>query len=182
MLNADEYLLAIEESRCGDLDSFEKLILFYYPQLHRYVACKIGDFAEVDDVLQEILLVSWLNINKLRNVNAFKAWLMRIANNCCNKWYKSKTTFDEPTENDTLNSLIDRGHFMSGESVDNEQLLFALEKLPEYQRQAITDFYFKDLKISEIAFVHNIPAGTIKRRLHDGRLSLKKRLEELDDE
>lgn len=178
-MDADECLQAVEKCKCGDISSFEKLILIYYPLLHRYVACRIGDIAEVDDVLQEILLLTWLNISKLRAASAFKGWLIRIAGNCCYKWYKSKSTFDAPVEKETLISLIDREHSMSEESSDNEQLLFALEKLPKDQRQAIEDFYFKDLKIREIAFVHNIPAGTVKRRLHDGRIGLKKGLEEM---
>lgn len=90
-MDADECRQAIEKSKYGDLNSFEKLILSYYPLLHRYVACRVGNATEVDDVLQEILLLAWLNINKFRTVNAFKVWLIRIANNCCNKWYKSKS-------------------------------------------------------------------------------------------
>jgi len=104
-LNADECRQAVEKSKYGDLDSFGKLVQYYYPVLHRYVACRVGDAAEVDDVLQEILLLAWLNINKLRNTNAFKVWLMCIANNCCNKWYISKALFDVPAEDDALTSL-----------------------------------------------------------------------------
>lgn len=179
LLEEDECLQAIEKCKCGDISSFEKLISLYYPLLHRYVACRIGDPSEVDDVLQEILLLAWLNINKLRAINAFKGWLIRIASNCCFKWYKSKATFDAPAEDDALTALIDRKHSMSDECSENEQLLFALEKLPANQKQAIEDFYFRNLKINEISFVHNIPAGTVKRRLHDGRLGLKKGLEEM---
>lgn len=181
-MNADESRQAVEKSKYGDLDSFERLIQYYYPVLHRYVACRVGDAAEVDDVLQEILLLAWLNINKLRNTNAFKVWLMRIANNCCNKWYRSKALFDVPAEDDALTSLIDRRHSMSEETEENEQLQLALDKLPKNQKQAIIDFYFRSLKIAEIAFIHNIPVGTVKRRLHDGRLNLKRGLEETDHE
>ena len=181
-LNADECRQAVEKSKCGDMNSFEKLIQFYYPILHRYVACRMGDASEVDDVLQEILLLAWLNIKKLRNTSAFKVWLMRIANNCCNKWYRSKSQLGVPAVDDALTSLIDRRHSMSEETEENERLLLALDKLPESQKQTIIDFYFKSLKITEIAFLHNMPVGTVKRILHDGRLNLKKRLEEMNYE
>jgi RNA polymerase sigma-70 factor (ECF subfamily) len=154
----------------------------HYRLLHRYVACRIGDAAEVDDVLQEVLLLAWLSIGKLNNPGALKAWLMRIAANCCYKWYKARSAGDHPIENEELTSLIDRKHSIHDESDDHEQLLTALDKLPEKQKRAIEEFYFGNLKISEIAFVHNLPEGTVKRRLHDGRLGLKKELEGMEHE
>jgi DNA-directed RNA polymerase specialized sigma24 family protein len=54
---------------------------------------------------------------------------------------------------------------------------YKIDKLPKSQREAILDFYFRDLKLKEISFMRKVPIGTVKRRLHDGRKNLKIRLE-----
>lgn len=181
-MEADFILQVVEKCKSGDINSFEKLITMHYRLLHRYVACRVGDASEVDDVLQEILLLAWLNIGKLNSPYALKAWLIRIAANCCNKWYKARSGSDDPTGYEELTSLIDRRQCIHDEGDDKEQLLTALDKLPQKQRRTIEEFYFENLKISEIAFVHNLPEGTVKRRLHDGRLGLKKNWREIKHE
>ena len=64
------------------------------------------------------------------------------------------------------------------ESQYQETLLSALTALPEMQREALILYYYDELSIREIARITETNAATVKSRLHQGKLKLKKYLEE----
>lgn len=180
MINESELQL-IKNAVSGDIKSFEKLIEIHYRMLHRLISCKVGNLHDRDDVIQDILLITWLNIGQLKKPEAFKSWLIRIANNRCNKWYRQSARIDEPIESETLSYIIDRQPRWDDGSDKADVLVEVIDKLPAGQRAVLLDFYFNNLKVSEISFVRHIPEGTVKRRLHDGRKNLKKNLEGKDE-
>jgi RNA polymerase sigma factor (sigma-70 family) len=53
----------------------------------------------------------------------------------------------------------------------------ALKALPLNQRTVIVMYYVNGLSLQEISEVLEVPVGTIKSRLHYGRLALKKEME-----
>jgi len=174
----DNNLNLIRKAVAGDINAYEKLIKGHFIMLNRLVMCKVRIASDRDDVLQEILLIVWLNIKRLKKPEAFKTWIIRIANNCCNKWYKRNAKVDEPLEADMLMSILDGRIRCEIKPEINDFLIEEVNQLPEVQKSAIEDFYFNNLKISEISYTHQIPAGTVKRRLHDGRINLRKKLED----
>jgi RNA polymerase sigma-70 factor (ECF subfamily) len=50
-------------------------------------------------------------------------------------------------------------------------------RLPARYRDALTLFYFLEKDLKETAEVLEVPAGTVKARLHRGRELLRRRLE-----
>ena len=64
------------------------------------------------------------------------------------------------------------------ENCGQSSLLQALSRLPGVQREALTLYYFDELKIREIARITGTNTATVKSRLHQGKQKLKKILEE----
>jgi len=52
----------------------------------------------------------------------------------------------------------------------------ALRSLPIAQRVVVVLYYLNDLSLQETSDVLEIPVGTVKSRLHYGRIALKKQL------
>lgn len=52
----------------------------------------------------------------------------------------------------------------------------AVEKIPPWLRQVFLFRYWENLSLEEISIALNIPAGTVKSRLHRARSKLFKRL------
>jgi RNA polymerase sigma factor (sigma-70 family) len=52
----------------------------------------------------------------------------------------------------------------------------AVARLPATQRAVVVLYYVNDLSVREIAEILSIPEGTVKSRLHYGRVSLKREL------
>lgn len=61
-------------------------------------------------------------------------------------------------------------------SEEHQRVRDAVHFLSETQREVIKLSYFADLSITEVAEVLDIPAGTVKSRLHAARLALIRRL------
>jgi RNA polymerase sigma-70 factor (ECF subfamily) len=179
----DDYGLNLVKAAIGgDEKAFEELIILYYPLLHRIVACKIGRWEDREDVIQEILLILWLKLKDLRKPESFKAWLISVTNNRCREWYARKNCKEIATEPGVLTGIMDRQlpNRSYPDSYENlrETLAVVLENLPAGQKETIRDFYYSKLKIREIALIRGIPPGTVKRRLHEGRKSIKRNMEE----
>lgn len=60
------------------------------------------------------------------------------------------------------------------ENCGQSSLLQALSRLPGVQREALTLYYFDELKIREIARITGTNTATVKSRLHQGKQKLKK--------
>jgi len=56
----------------------------------------------------------------------------------------------------------------------------AVTRLPLPQRSVIVLFYINDCSLQEVAEILEIPAGTVKSRLHYARLTLKKTIDVLE--
>jgi RNA polymerase sigma-70 factor (ECF subfamily) len=59
---------------------------------------------------------------------------------------------------------------------DWDRLQRAVTSLPISQRMVVVLYYLDDLSLQEISEILEIPVGTVKSRLHYGRLTLKKNL------
>lgn len=53
----------------------------------------------------------------------------------------------------------------------------AVDELPEKMKMVVLLYYMEDLGIAQIAEVAKVPVGTVKSRLHQARMLLKKKLE-----
>ena len=73
--------------------------------VERYVRFKISNKTDADDVLQEIWLAGFLQFEKLKNKNSFKAWIIGIARNKVNDYFRNRREFlsiDELPENELV--------------------------------------------------------------------------------
>ena len=61
-----------------------------------------------------------------------------------------------------------------------ELLRETVEQLPPKQREAIILFYFEGYSVEQAAAFVDAPAGTFKRRLHDGRKGLRHVVEQIN--
>jgi RNA polymerase sigma-70 factor (ECF subfamily) len=55
-----------------------------------------------------------------------------------------------------------------------------VDRLPDFLRQVLILAYYQGLKYREIADVLDIPVGTVKSRLHRGRVALAEELGEAE--
>lgn len=130
-----------------------------------------GDDALADDIAQDALVRAYVASSNFLGLSKFSTWLFRIAYNCyidhCRKPGKDYTDLES---REALNVASDDA---SDARFRYQQLYQALEKIPEKEKAAIVLFYFEDKSIKEISSILQMPVGTVKYQLNQGRGHLK---------
>ena len=69
---------------------FERLLSAERISIERYVRYRISSRADAEDVLQEVYLTAYQRFSQLKSKESFKPWLISIARNKCNDYFRSK--------------------------------------------------------------------------------------------
>lgn len=153
-----------------DMVSFEELLRKHQCSIERYVKFRIGIKEDAEDVLQNVYLTAFNKFEQLNNIDAFKPWVISIARNECNYYFRQKAKLfeipiDELTENE----------FSSGRYgiVEMPVNVDALETLNDKDKQILYLYYWKELSQVEISKILNIPVGTVKSRLYTAKKNFK---------
>jgi RNA polymerase sigma-70 factor (ECF subfamily) len=169
-----------------DKNTFGELVDRYQAKLTRYVA-RLGVRNPDDqlDVLQEIFLKAYRNLNGFDTSLQFSSWIYRIAHNEAISWYRKKNVRPEGHLIADSEEIIS---FISGkeESVDvtfdktvnAETVNVALTEIDEKYREVIILRFFEHKEYEEISDILQIPVGSVGTLLHRGKKQLASVLNE----
>jgi RNA polymerase sigma-70 factor, ECF subfamily len=162
---------------------FEKLALAELDTLYRMARRLTRDSNRADDLVQETFARA-LRSRDGFDLQAFgiKPWLLRIMYNLhvsrADRERRQPTAMAEETLQSSAtyseldNLPIDPASFQAMD----EQLVKALEELPEDYRTVMLLWAVEDLSYKEIAIALDVPIGTVMSRLHRARQRLSKEL------
>lgn len=189
MALADTPLDLIESARKGDQTAIETLMRQSSPDLYRIIYSQLRDHDETDEVLQETLLRAFRYIHKLKDLDRFAPWLIRIAVNQVHtfRMKKGRTRLYELAEGmepeESAVVLNGSGSVNPREEVTRQELrqhiVSAMKKLPNRQQTAIMLFELEGLSIKEIASAMECSEGAVKFNIHEARKKLQKMLRPL---
>ena len=170
--------------QCQDENAFTELVSRYSPRIWNIVVQNSRQTRDAEEILMDIWLAVWQNIIGLRKIESFGAWLYKIANTACIRYYSSKShQHDEIIMSyEDLADQIDRE---SEQRFDDAKLRAdareAVQQLPQKVRP-IAQMYYLDLSsVKEISEECNIPIGTVKSKLSETRKLLQKEFEIIPD-
>ena len=154
------------------MDSFEELLDFYRSSVERFVKFHISSKADAEDVLQEVYLTAYRKFGQLKNRESFKAWIISIARNKCNDYFRRKAKdLEIPIDVITEKELSITRHGVMETSIVRE----TLELLGDKDKQILYLYFWKELPQAEIAKRLDLPLGTVKSRLHHAKQNFKNR-------
>ena len=70
-------------AQAGDEQAFAELVADYRRELHVHCYRMLGSLEDADEALQETLLAAWRGLGGFEGRSSLRAWLYRIATNCC---------------------------------------------------------------------------------------------------
>ncbi len=135
----------------------------YSNMVYRLSFSQTKNISDADDIFQEVFL-RYIKYNKtFESEEHLKAWLIRVTINCCKKlwhsaWFKRTTSLEDS---------------FTFEIKEENDINYALCKLPVNYRTVIHLFYYEELSVREISEILNIKESTIRTRLTRARQSLK---------
>ena len=152
------------------MDEFEIMLKSEIPALERFVKFRINNKNDADDILQEVYLSAYQRFSQLKNKEVFKAWVLSIAKNKCNDYFRNNTKFSAISlELAPQNQLIYTRFGFAQKDIVNDTLSLLSEK----DREILSLYYLSESSQSEIAKKLNIPLGTVKSRLHTAKQNFK---------
>ncbi len=177
-------LILIERARDGDLSAFNDLVELYQDQLFALVARMVPDRDQASDAVQEAFFSAYRNLAGFRG-GSVKSWLNRICVNAAmdaQRARKRRPVQPYPEFED------DSWQPPTGEEADPERIVLtaershvlsaALARITDDQRAAIVLFDVQGYDYAEIAEMTGVSLGTVKSRIHRGRLALRGLLED----
>lgn len=178
MSHSDESL--VKDVQNGNEHAMEILVKRNYNIVHSFLYRNTSDSELSYDLTQEVFIKVIKNINQFNDEKGkFKNWLLKIAVNVKNDYFKSSSYKQskniEDIDNHDIedkNNLIDR----LSKKDETKMIKEAISELPPLQREAIILKYYDDLKIKEISNITGSNENTVKSRLLNGVKSLKKLL------
>ncbi|WP_061995145.1 RNA polymerase sigma factor [Clostridium sp. ATCC 25772] len=128
---------------------------------------------DCEDAVQGAILKAYNKLNKLKEEQYFKTWLVKILINECYSLKRkqcSTVSYEEYFEFDKVD-----------DKKDYSDLYLAIQNLPERIRITIVLYYVEGYSVKEIKKILKIPEGTVKSRLAKGRKLLKIKLEYMEE-
>jgi RNA polymerase sigma-70 factor (ECF subfamily) len=176
-------LILLEQARDGSLDAFNGLVECYQDHLYSLVARMVPDRDQAADAVQEAFFSAYRNLRAFRG-GSVRSWLSRIAINAAMDQQRLKKRrpaqpypeLDDESWQPAAGADADPAHTaMQGER--SRVLGAALRAITPDQRTAIVLFDIEGYDYAEIAELTGVSLGTVKSRIHRGRLALRDRLE-----
>lgn len=147
---------------------FNLLVREYQERIYWHVRKMVIDHDDSDDLVQDIFIKVWKNLDKFREDSKLYTWIYRIATNeCLNFLNKKKNKFFLPINDvaEELSTKIDSGSHISGDEIQMK-LQKALLKLPNKQRLVFNMKYFDEMKFTDISEITGTSVGALKASYH----------------
>lgn len=148
--------------------AFEELVKQYSQQLYWQIRKIVIAHHDADDVLQNVFIKIWTNLNTFRGDAKLSTWLYRIAVNesisFINK-EKAKRNISLDDDDSYLTTQLESDPFFDGDEA-TLKLHKAILTLPEKQRLVFNLKYFDEMKYSEMSEVLETSEGALKASFH----------------
>jgi RNA polymerase sigma-70 factor (ECF subfamily) len=134
---------------------------------YAYFICKRRDLA--DDIAQEVFIKAYRNIGSFRGECTVKTWLLKITRNTAYS-YRRKSLFRKVVLLEFISGVHPSAESEFLDRHLTDELWGIVLLLPMPYREVLILHALHGLSMEEIADALGIPEGTVKSRLHRGRL------------
>ena len=169
----------------GSLEALGLLYDRYQRMVYRTALAITGDPDAAADLLQDVFLRLHRFVRRIDPERPLEPWLYRVTTNLAYTWVKRHNRWTKSLEDIAEWLVSGRKNSPLSQVELNDtwaQVQQALSSLPLPQRVVVVLYYINDLSLQEISDILEIPVGTVKSRLHYGRLALKEHLDLLSGE
>ena len=162
----------VEEARKGNKEAFSTLILSLEKDLYKIAKMRLRDDEDIYDAVQETILIAFKSIKKLKHVEYFRTWIIKILINQSNYIYRQKTKKKiisfEDTEKDIANEISNI------ENIDTVlDFNFMCRKLKYEDRIIIILYYMERFTDKEIGEILNLKERTVTTKRNRAKQKIK---------
>jgi len=167
----------------SDRDQFLYLVERYKGRLLSYIRRLTSASQEdAEDILQEVFIKAYLNLNGFKPDLKFSSWIYRITHNQVISQHRRLKARPEgyltTLEDGAVQTLVAETDIISELDIQmtKEKIASALVHLPEKYREIIILRFFEERDYQEISDIIKKPLGTVASLLSKAKIALKKQL------
>jgi RNA polymerase sigma-70 factor (ECF subfamily) len=149
--------------------SVEEIWVEYRAALKLFLHTKVSNEADVEDLLQDILIKTYNNLEAVKKQKSIKSWLFQIANHTIIDYYRKKGRVQSATmeelfpQNDDLASSVELSRCISP----------FINSLPEQHASLLTEIDLNNKSQKQYSEELGISYSTLKSRVQKSRNLLK---------
>ena len=156
----------IEQLLAGESEAFDELYRRFAPIVHGIVLLRVP-YAEVPDIVQDVFLLAYENLPRLRDRNAFAGWLARIARNRAAEFHRSRRPSEE---------LPEELRGPKNVSAEALEILETIRSMPQAYRETLVLRLVEGMTGLEIAERMGMTHESVRVNLHRGMDLLRQKL------
>ena len=165
----------VRRAQQRDTTAFGAIYEEYFDRVYRYILVRVGTRADAEDLTEQVFLKALESIGSFTWRGApFGAWLFRIAQNLVIDFQRRKARRQTTPLEDWESVATDDPERDVELKMDLEELVAAVGKLTEAQRQVVALRFAGGLSIAETAGVVGKSEGAIKALQHSALASLRR--------
>jgi len=176
--DSDEHIVSLVQG--GDVDAFGILVDRYEEKLLRYGRKFLARTEDIEDIVQDVFVSAFQNIQGFDASLRVSPWLYRIAHNAFVNALRTRGRVIDLLDFDALIA-----HHVYEDPVKNERdikdmramLEKGLDTLSPKYREILILHYFEDMAYKDIADVLQVPVGTVSIRIKRAKEALKEEIQ-----
>lgn len=161
----------------GDVEVFGELVNRYEAKMQRYARRFLSRPDEVDDLVQDVFIKVYENIQSFNPSMRFSPWIYRVAHNIFVNELKRKSRYGLASfDPDVIFSILPAKETADERALGLErsvEMEAALNQLSQKYREVLILHYYEELSYQEISDILQIPVTTVGVRINRARNKLK---------
>lgn len=181
-LNEKELLAELRDKKTQE-KAFRLLVEQYQQRLYWHIRKIVINHDDADDILQNVFIKVWKNLDGFREDSSLFTWLFRIATNESLSFLqkqKRQSIFSSNEITEHLSETLESDPYFDGDAIQ-KKLQLAVVQLPEKQRLVFNMKYFDEMKYEEISDVLQTSVGALKASFHFAVKKIEEFLHEQPD-
>ncbi len=173
--------IEIVEMTLKDLNSYKYIIDRYESKLLRYIQRVIFVSKEdAEDILQEVFIKAYRNLNGYDSKYSFSSWIYRIAHNEAISFLRKKKKVIEGNGDIEIFERISSGEDIEDDFISElkrKEVRGLLSKLDPKYREVLILRYFEDMEYNEISDILHTSIGNVSSLINRGKSKFKMLIE-----
>jgi RNA polymerase sigma-70 factor (ECF subfamily) len=170
------------EASLENSENFKHVISEYQNKFTQYIRRRtIASKEDTEDLLQDIFIKIYLNLNGFDTSLKFSSWAYRIAHNEIISWYRKKKVrpqinFEDYEEENLINYFKEDTDIEKefDRKIIKEHIREAIEKLDDKYKEIIVLRFLEEKEYEEISDILQIPIGTVSTLIYRGKKELQR--------
>jgi RNA polymerase sigma-70 factor (ECF subfamily) len=171
----------IERYLAGDSAAFSSLVRRHEKRVYNLCYRMLGREEDARDAAQDAFLTALRKLSSFRGEAQFTTWLHRVTVNACYDQLRRKKReplLEAPRDEDAPEPPGPASPDHADSAIAAVDVQRALVRVPHEFRAVLVLHDVHDMAYEDIAETLGIPVGTVKSRLHRGRVALAEELGE----